>query len=415
MLKRWALGLGQKLFGGFLGAADKTAAEAAQKALQAGILKKGVDAATAASAMGGLGKSSFLGKALKVTGLGAAAEVLLNGGLKSYVGGALNEVYTWLGLAEAEQNTAGAWHSFFKNLQELLGLFGIESKWLNDKIATHAKKDSKFENFKDTFSDDLSHVGHDLSDNALGYGIGAAGIAAGYGVGKTALLKYATNPAGTGFLRNAVATVGNKLSAIPGIGKKLAILSGVAAGAYSLWPSSAEASEAGSIVTDPVSTELGNEITSSEIATEVGAAGVSILGTTTAVSAASPAAAMFGLKGVPGLGAVIAAGDALYDTAKYALHGDFTKAGLRLVAGAGETVAGVGGVLTYGTLGTAWREAVNAGGKALFGEENDIGHSYVVQGGSFIANIFSDAADPAPEVAQNRAPVRKLEQSYVPA
>ncbi len=147
---------------------------------------------------------------------------------------------------------------------------------------------------------------------------------------------------------------------------------------------------------------------------ELTGVGLSIVGGGTAATAvataAAPVAAQLGLRAIPGISSIIAAGDTIYNTSRYALQGEFGKAGLSLVSGVGETVAGLGGAATYLTLGTAWREAVRAGGAAVMGEENTIDHSYAVQGVSALKNFFFGAATneerrtataPAPALTQN--------------
>lgn len=127
--------------------------------------------------------------------------------------------------------------------------------------------------------------------------------------------------------------------------------------------------------------------------------------------AATPILASMGMKAIPGLASLWAAGETIWDTVGYAWDGDWQKAGTRVVAGVGETVAGLGGFLTYGTLGTAWREAVRAGGAAVFGEEHAIRHSTVVEAGSFLYDHFTNGGQPRDE--RTTAPLYST-PSYVP-
>ena len=144
--------------------------------------------------------------------------------------------------------------------------------------------------------------------------------------------------------------------------------------------------------------------------------GLSILGSKAAATGmatvAAPALASLGVKAIPGIASIYAAGEGIYNTASYALKGEWSKAGLSLVSGVGETVAGLGGAATYFTVGTAWREAVRAGGAMAFGEENTIEHSAVVNVGSWLKDQFFGATNnttnaPAPQALapRNNGPV----------
>lgn len=149
---------------------------------------------------------------------------------------------------------------------------------------------------------------------------------------------------------------------------------------------------------------------------EVAGMGMSIVGgkvaAETVAGVAAPALARLGFgtvaKAIPGIASIYAAGETVYNVGSDLLRGDFKKAGLNLVSGIGETVAGLGGALTYFTVGTAWREAVRAGGAAAFGEEGTIDHSAVVQAGSFLKDAFFGASNntesaPAPQRLAPRA------------
>lgn len=206
------------------------------------------------------------------------------------------------------------------------------------------------------------------------------------------------------------------LSRMPVVGKWVALGTGVTIAGAGLMSGEAEAAtpNAGALrgagATAPATT--GGVMNASTA--ELTGVGLSIVGGGTAATAvataAAPVAAQLGLRAIPGISSIIAAGDTIYNTSRYALQGEFGKAGLSLVSGVGETVAGLGGAATYLTLGTAWREAVRAGGAAVMGEENTIDHSYAVQGVSALKNFFFGAATneerrtataPAPALTQN--------------
>lgn len=125
------------------------------------------------------------------------------------------------------------------------------------------------------------------------------------------------------------------------------------------------------------------------LATEGTAIGASIVG---AAPVAAKTAALMGAKAVPVLGAVVAAGEGIYNTAGHALEGEWTKAGVSTVATVGNTIAGVGGIFTYSTLGTAWHESVRAAGSAIFGKDGEIEHSTVVQLGEAFGTASANAA-----------------------
>ena len=144
---------------------------------------------------------------------------------------------------------------------------------------------------------------------------------------------------------------------------------------------------------------------------EVAGLGLSIVGARTAAEtvahAAAPVAARLGLqtvaRSIPGISSIYAAGETVYNVGSDLLRGDFKKAGLNLVSGVGETVAGLGGALTYFTLGTAWREGVRGAGAMAFGEENTINHSLAVEVGggvgSWLKEQFFGATSGTPSAA----------------
>lgn len=186
------------------------------------------------------------------------------------------------------------------------------------------------------------------------------------------------------------------LSRVPVVGKYIGLAGAVGVGGAALFGSSeAEAAtpSAGAMAGPAATATAASVGTLHAIGAEVAGLGLSTLGARTAAQAIAPAAApllgKLGLKAIPGVSSLIAAGETLYNTTSHALKGEWTKAGLSLVSGVGETVAGLGGAATYLTLGTAWREGVRAGGAAIFGEENTIDHSLVVQGAGMLKDAFT--------------------------
>jgi len=403
-LRRTALGIGQKLFGGLFSKADDVGQAAAQRALQSGILKDGVDVATAASAMSGVGKPSFFGSLLKWGGLGVAAEYLTRGN-DGLVGGIANQAWTHIGKIEAELNATGFWHGFLKNIQEFLKIFGVEFEFLNNALENTGQKD----NAATRLVDDITLNGEAGNLNTLTRTVGtplgeltgmdktAAGITTAVGAGSLYGLRSMLSGGGLSNLASnapsmTLAKGKNFLSKIPVVGKYLGVAAVVGGGAAALMtPTPADASvlngDSGAITTTQEAiNEAGTEIAA------IGASAIAAVPASGAVASMASGTAIFAGKQIPGLGAIFAAGDAIYDTAKHALRGDFDKAGTRAVAGVGETVAGLGGFLTYGTLGTAWREAVREGGKMIFGADRAIDNSYVVQAGK-LAYDFATARD----------------------
>lgn len=195
------------------------------------------------------------------------------------------------------------------------------------------------------------------------------------------------------------------LRKIPFVGKYLAI-GGVATagGAALLAPDDAQAAPLPTRIT-PSAVTSGATVsagvgTLQAVGAEIGGVGLSIVGARAAagvvangVSTMAPSlATSLGAKAIPGIASIYAAGETLYNVGSNALKGEWKKAGLNLVSGVGETVAGIGGAATYLTVGTAWREAVRFGGAKLLGEENTIEHSTTVQAASWLADKFSDAA-----------------------
>jgi len=235
-----------------------------------------------------------------------------------------------------------------------------------------------------------------------------------------------------GAAANTVVKTGGWLSKIPVIGKYLggaALVGGV--GLTLLSPSDAHSAQGPTATPSAVtpgatvpSTAPGSISTMREAGAMTAAVGASIVGSNMAAAAtvplAAPILASLGLKAIPGVASFVAAGEGIYNTANHALKGEFTKAGLSFVAGVGGTVAGLGGALTYTTLGTAWHEAVRYGGSKLFGKENTIEHSMVVQTVGMVddalglsdklglTGIFSGAASPASAPAPARTPAPRI-------
>ncbi len=247
----------------------------------------------------------------------------------------------------------------------------------------------------------------------------------------TATTATATTPHVTTAATTAVAKTGGIMATLGKMGRAGAILA-IPVGIGMTLVGSGEAQAA------PSTTEAGATVNKGPgdlqaNGAQIAATGASIIGTGAVISAATPIALQLGLRAAPGWGALFAAGDAIYNTANYALRGEFAKSGLSLVSGVGETVAGLGGIAGYATVGTAWREAVRWGGAKLFGEDNTIDHSYTVQavqladetlglglgeklnkGLTNLMSIFSGAASPSQTVPVRSQSVR-LGNQFVPA
>lgn len=426
-MKRLVLGFGQKLLSGIFSGGSKYGNEAVVALEQAGVqmTKNGAPIAgeSAQRILSGVGKDTFLGKIFKWGAIGGAAEALING-KNGLVGGAASKIWTSLGQIEAEQNVVGRFHGFFKMLQEILGAFGYQSAWVDENLTKSHYKDNMFSQL----INDPAAFASDHPIMAAGAGLGTA--VAGY-KGVKALTSSVTgipNVARAGFevaevgllgrTGNALKSFGSK---IPVVGKYLAIGgTAIGVGMAGLGAMTGDAHAA-----DGVDGSIRTDNTLQSAGADVGAVGMSIVGTNSAIQITQSLApaltsnlakgtALMGLKVWPGIASVVAAGEALYGTTKYALNGEWEKAGTRLVAGVGETIAGVGGIITYGTLGTAWREAVRAGGAAIFGEDKAIDHSYVYQAGEGLVNMFKGATTPTEE-QQPREYAATSAPAWVPA
>lgn len=184
------------------------------------------------------------------------------------------------------------------------------------------------------------------------------------------------------------------LGRLPVVGKWFGVAATV--GGISAIALGSDSAEAATLSTTEAGTTAGTKDAGTLQVSEIAGLGLSTLGATTAAQSLAPAAAAtigkLGLKAVPGVSAIIAAGETIYHTANHTLQGEFGKAGLSLVSGVGETVAGIGGAATYLTLGTAWREGVRAVGAKVFGEENTINHSLAVSVTSLLKDSFTGAS-----------------------
>lgn len=183
------------------------------------------------------------------------------------------------------------------------------------------------------------------------------------------------------------------------LGKIFAVGGGVAVGLGVIGGEEAEAATLTSAATRGGATVTGGGAGALQsLGADAAGFGLSILGgkaaAETVAHAAAPVAARLGLstiaKSIPGVSAIYAAGETIFNVGGDILRGDVKKAGLNLVSGIGETVAGLGGALTYWTLGTAWRESVRGAGAMAFGEENTINHSLAVEVGGGVGSWLKE-------------------------
>ncbi len=449
---RTALGLSSKIFGFF---GSKTSQ--IKSAVRTGAM-------TAEEGIEALAKENGLfGKVLKWGGLGIGAETILRG-KDGIVGGAANELWTDVGKIEAEQNTIGGIHGFLTAIRELLGLVGIESQWLNGKISElgdKAKSSSKFSRLEDRLTENGEATGLKVGVNAIGAttkgltGIGfeddthtgATVLGAGtalYGVKEYGGVKKlwsdtkklyqkfsgggesTTNtpsgggtpdgsgarggrvPDGNATIKTAKPSRLSKLmSKIPFIGKHLAILGTVGGAAtLALRPDEAEAGTLDTATGEETITKPTDLVDG--FAQEATVLGASTLATPLAVKTIGQGTAMFASKSVPGVGAFAAAGDSLYKTGSHLIKGDFAKATTELVAGVGETASAVFGLAGYATVGTAWREGVRELGIKVFGENNGIDNSYIVQAVKLAKEQFTGAA------SSNGSPTNSIQLAGAP-
>lgn len=286
-------------------------------------------------------------------------------GVNAFLGGALKVICDFL--ANCGLDAAKGWSQGLENFRQ--------------------QQEREIQELRARSRDGAGQEGGILSGDTLTTGLGLGAAYLGFNAIKNTFSGGAGSTAG---LRLG-GTAANFLAKIPVVGRFLAPAA-LAGGALvaSMWPSDANAAEG----TQPAETETHS------MAATVGGLGASIIAATPAVSAIAVPTASLGLKAIPGIASIVAAGEGIFDTVAYALDGQWAQAGTRLVAGVGETVAGLGGILTYGTVGTAWREAVRAGGAAIFGEEKAIEHSHLYNAGSWLISQFTNAHDntaPAPE------------------
>ncbi len=92
-----------------------------------------------------------------------------------------------------------------------------------------------------------------------------------------------------------------------------------------------------------------------------------------------------GIRAVPVLGSVFTAASGLWDAAGYAYEGDFTKAGVRIVSGAVESVGMLGG-FTTAAAGIVGREAVEEIAAKLLGEDAHLPDSPLYGAGKSAVN-----------------------------
>lgn len=394
------------------------------------------------SLLAGTGKW-LLTRGAIVGGIGLATQIPVVGdSIKKLAGGVLNTTSELTGSAGPE-STFGGFYKFLK----LLGIFleklgvgggipetlmniggsGSSTRGLNGGAGMPAAPGGPNGGAPGgPDGGDGLGVGHTLGVAALGTGVGAAGFAAHRLMRRGAATPGVSAIAGgaddalevmRGAQLGAADDVARSgwLSRLGGMGRwgKVAMIAGGATlgGAALLGGTPAQASTlttgaaaAGGSLTANANNNGSIGISAGDIAST----GLSIVGAKTAATAVAPLAASLGIKAIPGIAAIYAAGEGIYNTASYALKGEWGKAGLSLVSGVGETVAGIGGAATYLTVGTAWREAVRFGGAKLLGEENTIEHSTVVNAGSWLYNQFSGATTstanaPAPQVLAPRA------------
>lgn len=309
-----------------------------------------------------------------LAGIGVAGAEYAVNGKKGLVGGAVSDAYNDLYKIGAEAGTTGFFHGLYSVIKEVLDFFGIEGTWVNDWVDARLTKDN---GAPSAFSDVKEHV----ADNATLYGVGAGATIAGVTAYKAApLLKggfSATATTVAPVMNSSAMFITKAARSLPGLGKFLGVAAMAGGGTAVLMSDDAQAAE-GEPMAEP------DDIGGAEIA----GVGAAVAGTGALQSAFAPAAAKLGLRAIPGVSSVYAASETLYDTTRYALDGDFSKAAVRAVAGVGETVAGLGGIVTYGVLGTAWREAVNFGAETVLGKESSIGHAPLTEAFSFVADTF---------------------------
>jgi len=345
--------------------------------------------------------SSRIGTVVKWGIVGAVGEALLNG-RQGIVGGALNSAWTEAGKVEAEQNTLSRWHGFYKNIQELLRMFGIEgtmiNRWVDARVSsTQGNTPSTFQNIRDAVPNvDLATAGYAAAGvagvtglaaaaprviNALGGSGGTSGGPTG-GAPTSGASTPSTPSAAAGAADDvargaARATSGwrSVLGRLPVVGKYFGAAALVGAGAMALSgeaeaapvaPTAPTAGGATPPAATPQTYSLGPVTLSQETVAEVGGLGASVAlgGAFTRAAAAgattvAPAIGLGGLRLVPGLGAVVVGGETTYQVGRDLLNGNFRQAALNLGGGAIETVGAIGGFATLG-IGAIAREGYSA-------------------------------------------------------
>jgi len=127
-----------------------------------------------------------------------------------------------------------------------------------------------------------------------------------------------------------------------------------------------------------------------------GLAKASFSETMTISGAAFTAAKVAGIRAIPVVGAVATGYETLRGTGSYIWNGEFSKAGVNLVAGAGLTVGAAGGFLTYG-LGEVFHAAVRDGSVATFGTSVAIDKAPIRGLFEAVTGYNTDIAEAAPE------------------
>ncbi len=246
-LARWTMGAGQKLLGGLLQGKAGKAAEGSLKGAQA-VMGKELSHLKSLHANGKMSDEAFetakqglsntatygakgaqeaieSGKGklgLMAVGTVAAGDFLING-KNGVVGGAIDTAYTEFGKYEADQNSAGKWQGFWRNIKELLSMIGLEFDYINNKVADHSQKDSSFTRFQDKITENGEASGLKVAGNIIGSPIagltnsvfgtdisgseallGATGITATLAAGKFIHNKFKTPDIGINQLKNTL-------------------------------------------------------------------------------------------------------------------------------------------------------------------------------------------------------------------
>ncbi|MCB9965473.1 MAG: hypothetical protein H6855_05280 [Rhodospirillales bacterium] len=305
---------------------------------------------------------------------------------------------------EGPTNLASSWGGFLGSIARFFANFlhiPALSAFVDFMDNEYKRAQDKVENFFDRGSDDkvndtdgrsFSYLPDVVADHADEAAMAGAGLAVGFGVHKG--LKHMGGGSATAGASSLGPKAMNLLRKIPGLNRILPVAL-VGAGVTMM---ATDDAHAGQPETTGYSNQPGVPSQSVSVSpegisgTEIAAAGVSFAAKSTAEGVGS-LAARFGLRAIPGIAAVVVAGDNLYDTAKYALRGEFAKAGTQVVAGFAETVAYIPGAITGVTFGTALKEGIRAGAVGAFGEE--IEHSMPVQLAQGVSEIVGSTTAPA--------------------